>query len=133
MSQENVEVIREAWKAYGEQGVDGLLGFFAEDCVCEDYPEMPDRASYKGREGVRRRDDHFREMWGDLVIEPVELIDAAEDVVITVVSIRGHGEGSGAPVDAPTAFVSELCDGKCIRDRAFRSRSQALEAAGLSE
>lgn len=49
------------------------------------------------------------------------------------VSIRGQGGGSGAPVDAPNAFVSEFRDGKVVRDRAFRTESEALEAAGLGE
>jgi signal transduction histidine kinase len=56
---------------------------------------MPERAVYKGREGVRRRDEHFREVFGDLVINPVEFIDAGDDIVVTVVSIRGQGGGSG--------------------------------------
>ena len=52
MSGENVEVVRQGWTAYDERGVDSLLDLFAEDCVCEDFPEMPDRAVYKGRRGT---------------------------------------------------------------------------------
>lgn len=91
---------------------------------------MPDRATYEGREGVRERDEHFAEIWGDLIIDPVEFIDAGEGVVVMVTSIRGRGKGSGAPVDSPTAFVDEL-RGKIVRNRAFTSRSQALKAAGI--
>ena len=78
------------------------------------------------------RDRHFAEIWGDYVIEPVEFIDGG-DVVVVTVAIRGHGRGSGAPIDAPTAFAYEFRDGKVVRDRAFTSKSQALEAVGLSE
>jgi ketosteroid isomerase-like protein len=53
-------------------------------------------------------------------------------VVVVTVAIRGHGKGSGAPIDAPAAFVSEFRDGKIVRDRAFTSKAQAVEAAGLS-
>jgi ketosteroid isomerase-like protein len=135
MSQENVEIVRRAWEVYVDHGWmhDAVLDeYFTEDCVVEDYPEMPDRASYVGREGVRERDRHFAEIWGDFVIEPVEFIDGGSDVVVVTVAIRGHGIGSGAPIDAPTAFVTELRDGKVVRDRAFTSKSQALEAVGLS-
>jgi ketosteroid isomerase-like protein len=55
MSQENVEIVRLAWDAFGKHGVDAVLCFYAEDCVCEQVPEMPDRVSLKGREGVRQR------------------------------------------------------------------------------
>lgn len=112
-------------------GVDGVLDYFAEDCVCEDFPDMPDRATYEGKAGLRERDEHFAEIWGDLVIEPVEFIDAGEDIVVTVLSIRARGKGSGAPVDAPSAFVDELRGGKIVRNRAFTSKSQALQAAGI--
>ena len=131
-TRDNVEIARRAWKEYTDRGVDGVLGYFAKDCVIEDYPEMPDRADYVGWDGVRERDRHFAEIWGDFVIEPVEFIESGGDVVVVMVSIRGHGKGSGAPIDAPTAFVHELRDGKIVRDRAFTSKAQALEVAGLS-
>jgi hypothetical protein len=51
MSQENVEIVRRAWDAFGQHGVDAVLGFYAEDCVCETVPEQPDHISHKGREG----------------------------------------------------------------------------------
>ncbi len=129
---DNVEIARRAWRQYTDHGVDGVLDYFAKDCVIEDYPEMPDRADYVGWDGVRERDRHFAEIWGDFVIEPVEFIESGGDVVVVMVSIRGHGKGSGAPIDAPTAFVHELRDGKIVRDRAFTSKAQALAAAGLS-
>ncbi len=36
-------------------------------------------------------------------------------------------------LDFRPAFVYEVRDGKIVRDRPFMSKSQALEAAGLSE
>ena len=66
-------------------------------------------------------------------MEPREFIDAGEGVVIAVVDMTGRGKGSGAPLDAQAFFVCELDAGLIVRDRAFTSRSQALEAAGLSE
>ena len=106
--------------------------WFADDCVFEDFPEMADRASYVGR--VRRdRSKHFTEIWRDFVMQPSEFIDAGDAIVIAVVDMTGRAMGSGAPLDAPAIFVYELEAGLIVRDRAFTSRSQALEAAGLSE
>lgn len=134
MSEQNVEVVRQGWKAFLEGGIDAALDFFAEDCVYEDWPDSPDRRSYEGREGLRQRTANFAGIWGnDLVYEPVEFIDAGEDGVVTVTSVRGHGRASGVPIDAQIAFVHEVRDGKIVRDRAFTARSQALKAAGLSE
>lgn len=133
MSQENVEVVRKMWKAYGERGVDGVLTYFAEDCVCEDFTDMPDRATYEGKQGLRERDRHFAEIWEDLTIEPEEFIDAGEGVVVTLISICGRGRGSGVSVDARSAFIDEFRGGKIVRNRAFSSTTEALETAGLSD
>ena len=133
MSQENVEIVRRMWKDYDERGIDGVLDYFVEDCVCEDFTDMPDRATYEGKQGIRERDKHFAEIWGDLTIEPVEFIDAGEDVVVTLISIRGRGRGSGAPIDVRSAFIDEFRGGKIVRNRAFSSTTEALEAAGLEE
>jgi hypothetical protein len=35
-------------------------------------------------------------------------------------------------VGSPAAFVHEVRDGRIVRDRAYMSRSQALEAAGAA-
>ncbi len=131
MSQANVDVARRVWKAYnGEGGVEAALEYFAKDCVCEDFPELPDRAVYAGWEGLLERNRQFVETWGDFVMEPVEFIDMGDDVVIAVIAMTGRGEESGVPLDAPAVFVYEFRDGAIVRDRAFTSRSQALEAAG---
>ena len=48
MSEGNVELLRETWRNFGERGIDGVLDYFAEDCVSEDTPQTPDRAIYEG-------------------------------------------------------------------------------------
>jgi ketosteroid isomerase-like protein len=133
MSEENVELVREVWKVFNDQGFEATLDGLAEDYVCEDVPDLPDHATYKGKEGARERYRHFREMWADWTWEPEEFIDAGGEVVVAMVVMRAQGKGSGAPIELQGAFVYEIRDGKIVRDRAFTSRSDALEAAGLSE
>lgn len=133
MSRANLEIVREAWKTYGESGFDRALEYFAEDCVSEDFPEMPDRATYYGIQGLRDRTWHFAEIWGDFTMEPVEFIDAGDEVVVAVIALSGSGKGSGVPLDARVVFVYELRDGKVVRDRAFTSGSEVRRAAGLSK
>jgi ketosteroid isomerase-like protein len=133
MSQENVEVVREVWRTYNDRGIDAALDYIAEDCVSEDFPELPDRATYQGREGFRKRYWNFVETWGDFAMEPVEFIDAGGNVVVADIAMTGRGRGSDAPMDAAAVFVYEVRNGRIARDRPFTSRSQALEAAGLRE
>ena len=133
MSQENVEVVQGAWRAYNDEGIEAVTEYFAHDCVCEDVFGLPDGATYRGREGVRERDRHFEETWGDLGWEPLEFIDAGPEVVVAVIAMRAHGRDSGAPVELQVGFVYEVRDGRIVRDRAFTSRNQAVEAAGLAD
>ena len=133
MSQENVEIVREGWRIFAEQGLDAALEVYAEDCVAEEFPEMPDRTTYQGRQGIRDRTRNFERIWGDFSMEPFEFIDAGENVVIAMVSITGRGKQSGAAVAAPAAFVYEFENGKVCRDRAFSSKGEALKAVGLEE
>jgi ketosteroid isomerase-like protein len=134
MSQENLEFARKVMNAYAEQGVDGVVVFYSEDCVIEDFPEMPDRAAvYNGPQGFRERDRNFCEIWTDLVFEPVEYIDAGDDGVVVMTAMSGAGAGSGAPLNGLAVFAWEIRNGKIVRDRAFPSRSEALKAAGLEE
>jgi ketosteroid isomerase-like protein len=133
MSEENVEVVREAWAAFIERGIAGAEEYYAEECEVEAIPDAPDRETRVGREGLRERYRTFSEAWGDLVMEPTELIDAGDETVVAVVAMHGQGEGSGAVIDGLIVFVYELRDGMVIRDRPFTSKREALEAAGLSE
>ena len=133
MSQENVEVVKSAWGVMAADGVEAVLVYLTEDCDLEDFPELPDHANYVGFDGAREIDRHFREMWGELIQEPVEFIDAGENRVVAVIAMRGSGKGSGAPLDAQAVWVHELRGAKISRMRAFTTKAQALAAAGLAE
>ena len=133
MSEENVEIVRRAWKVWSEGGVDAAQHYFAEDCAVEGIPEAPGFGILHGPEGLRERERIFFDAWVDVALEPVEFIDAGGNAVVVVSAMSGRGRGSGTPLDAPVFFVYEIRDGRIVRDQTFTSRSQALEAAGLSE
>jgi ketosteroid isomerase-like protein len=101
--------------------------------VFEEFPEMPESAVYVGRDRLSEAVEHFTEMWSDLVWEPLEFIDAGENLVIAVVRYRGRGRASGAPLDALATWLYEMRDGRVSRARAFTTKQQALEAAGLRD
>ena len=54
MPRENVEIARQAWTAFTEGGVQATLPYYAEECICEDMPELPDGAVYQGRRGCSK-------------------------------------------------------------------------------
>ena len=86
----------------------------------------------RGHEGVRRSVGRWMGAWVDHRFELRELIDSG-DQVLAVGWQQGRGRGSGVEVSEEIFSVWTLRAGKIVRQRMFRDRAQALEAAGLSE
>ena len=91
-----------------------------------------DLGSYHGHEGLRKLFGGFHEVWGKIEYDYEELIDAGEHVV-AVVRRHARGRASGVGVQAPLALLWTVREDKVIRVVWFRTREEALEAAGLSE
>ena len=72
-------------------------------------------------------------MWESFHGELEELIDAG-DKVVSAVMMRGKGKGSGVDVEMRVFQVWTVRDSQVVRlVGGYRDRSEALEAAGLSE
>lgn len=93
MSEENLEVVRRAIEAYGREGLDGVLGYYDPEIEWTSTGDYIERATYRGHDGLRRYLGTMEEEFKDLRIEPVELIDAGEQVIS---SVRFTGRGKPA-------------------------------------
>jgi ketosteroid isomerase-like protein len=68
----------------------------------------------------------------ELEVTTEEFIDAGDRVLVTA-HHRGRGRGSGIEVDRRFYLVYSLRNGKVARADEYADRTEALEAAGLSE
>jgi ketosteroid isomerase-like protein len=68
----------------------------------------------------------------DFRVEPRELLDFGDKLVLTI-QYGGHGSGSGVPVNIPLFQLFCFMRGLVVWQKDFKDRSEALEAAGLSE
>jgi ketosteroid isomerase-like protein len=132
MSQENVEIVRRAVEAYEHEGLNGSIRYYAPEIEWTTTDAAIERATYRGHDGVRRFFGNFDDEFDDLRFDVEELIDAGEQVVLSL-RIGGRGKASGAPVEMPGFYVCSLRDGMIYRIRTYPERAAALEAAGLSE
>jgi uncharacterized protein len=134
MSQENVEIVRDAFVAYNRGDLDTLVAYCADDI---DYRAaegaLDDRGPMHGKEAARAYFQDWLDTFDDLKAEPLELIDAADEQVVTVLRFGGRAKLSGVEADLTFAAVYTLRDGKFVRVREYWTRAEALEAAGLSE
>ena len=134
MSQENVEIVRDAAVAFNRGDLDAWFEYLADDI---DYRAaegaLDDRGPMHGKDAVRAYMQDWLDMFDDLRSEPVELIDAGEDRVIAVVRISGRAKLSGVETDLTYAALYTIRDGKVARGREYWTKEQALETAGLTE
>jgi ketosteroid isomerase-like protein len=134
MSEENVEIVRDAAAAFNRGDLDAWFEYCADDI---DYRAvegaLDDRGPMHGKDAVRAYEQDWLDMFDDFKVEPMELIDAGEDRVIAVTKISGRAKLSGVETDLTYAALYTIRDGKVARGREYWTKEQALEAAGLSE
>jgi ketosteroid isomerase-like protein len=131
VSQENVEVVRQAHDRFAKTG-EPMWESLDPDVEIFDH-DIPDASNpYKGAEGVAQWLSDFAQSWDHYELEVERLVDAG-DRVLSLFRIRAVGAGSGVPVERGDAMVWAFRAGKVVRLDYFNDQRQALEAAGLRE
>ena len=133
MSQENVEVVRSAYRAVNRGDFEAVAAVLHPEVEWHPYLGALEGKIYRGPDAIRTMWSTLGESFGGtLQVEVRELIDCGEQVVV-VVEARGTGSGSGAEVEQRWAQLVTMRDGLVGRVDPFPDRGAALEAAGLSE
>lgn len=131
MSNEDLERIRIGYEAFNRGDFDNALAGMDPEIEWHVLDLLPETETYRGPAAVREFWETWSESFEDFHVEPEEMIDAGDKVVV-VIRVRGRGRGSGAEVETPSfSQVWTLRDGRPIRVEMFQSRDAALEAAGL--
>ncbi len=134
MSEENVEIVREAVDAFTRG--DGKRTAQLID------PEVEFRGTVGGLEegrvahGLDQIINTFEaedlEAWEERRLEPEDFIDAGDSVVVLLHEYR-RGRGSGVELEIDTAVVFAVRAGRVVRIQGYMDRGEALEAVGLSK
>ena len=133
MSQENVEIVRQSLEAYAGGDIEEMLSYI--DPQGELHSAIIGGAEanvFQGHDGFRRWFAESMETFEELNTELTEYRDLG-DRIVAFGRIHARGRGSGLEIDSPTGWVFTVRRGKVVRAEGFLSRSEALEAAGLSE
>ena len=110
-----------------QTGIDPEIDYIAAGVLPADMA-----GHHHGHSGYRENWRRLDEAFDSLRLDPEELIDTG-DRIISLVRAKAHGAGSGAPVSMTYFQVITFRDGLAIRQEDVQDRSEALEAAGLSE
>src|SRR6476620_9833819 len=134
MSQENVEVVCRSLQAYNDLGLDGLAEFLDENINWRAAEGAPDDVGeINGIKAMRRYLGDFPEMFADVTVVPIEVLDFGDDRVLAVQRMKGRAKLSGVETEVRYAVVYTLRDGKIVRGREYFTKDEALKAVGLRE
>jgi ketosteroid isomerase-like protein len=133
MSQENVELARQAAEALSAGDLDGYFNYFDRDLVYYARTDEPDAGVYHSLEEFKSFFvASWLEMLEDFRADLSEVIDVGAQT-ISVAVIRGQGRTSGVEVAEPYVFLRTWRDGKTTEVREYRTKQEALQAVGLAE
>ena len=134
MSQENVEIVRNAFDAFARGDTEGLLQLADEEVVITQPVELPGATrQQRGHSGVMEAFAIWPEQWDDYRIESVRVLADPADQVVVSINQSGRGKQSGIAVEMDFTLLFTLREEKVTRWQLFVDEAQALEAAGLSE
>lgn len=132
MGDDAVSVVRRAFEAFADDGVDALLPFVHEDVVAtisSDFSPEPD--SYVGHDGMRRYFEGWYEVMDRLDIEVRDAEPVGADQVIGTVHVVARGRATGLESGLSAEALFHLSDGRIDRLSFHESREAALaEATG---
>jgi ketosteroid isomerase-like protein len=138
MSEENVEIVREAFKEWevawgsGTEDFGAMFGRFDDALVTRRLAPMPDPGTWHGLQGMFDVVAEWTDTFDEFAMRGEEFIDAGDHVVVRVAQ-EGRGEGSGAPVTGTFWFALGVRDRKVVTFDMYATREMALEAVGPSD
>jgi len=131
MSQENMEIVRQALSALDRRDVEAYLRVASPQIELVNPASSLEGPSI-GHEGIRA---FFRELeaFAETSAFQVEEVRAVESQVLAFFTLTTRGRVSGVESTAQLGAVYDIEDGKLRRARVFPDRAGALDAVGLRE
>jgi ketosteroid isomerase-like protein len=135
----NVEVMREFWRTWKEEGTEAILArydeFFTDDAEwCPPTRELTGMR-YGGRHGFEQYVHDLDQVLGDLRGDVEELTEISPAVVRSRVRMQAEGKVSGVTLDAPMIAIARYREGRmelawASYDPAAAERAEAAIVAG---
>ena len=132
MSQQNVEIVRDAISAFERAGVEAALEYFDPRLEWFGPPEWPDERLYEGYDGLRRVVALWNESFDEFRLALDRAIDAG-DHVIALLYQRVRIKGSNSEIEHRVGWDCEVLNGRIARVHPYFSWAEALKAVGLAE
>jgi ketosteroid isomerase-like protein len=142
MSQENVEIARRVYAntaaavaalAAGGDASDApeYWDLFDPNVVIVEIAELPDTATYRGLDQMRRWLQGWVDIFDEISVEPQDFVPVGDFVLVP--TRQRFRSKTGIDVEQDITQVLQLRDGRVIHATGYRDRANALKAVGLAE
>jgi ketosteroid isomerase-like protein len=125
---ENAEIAKRAYAAFGRGDMDAVLGSFAEDVQFHAAEGLPWGGLHDGRQDVAENVfGVLTQTYDPFTVTPERYIESG-DTVVVLGRYAGAGTESGKPFDAAFAHVWNLQDGRLKELNHYADTARMLEA-----
>jgi ketosteroid isomerase-like protein len=132
MSQENVEIVRAAFRAFEGRDSEVWVSCFHPSVELLLPRNVLEGGSYRGHAGMRRALADAFETWEEFRFD-IQDIREVDDRVVVLGRATAVGKGDAPAVEYQSGYLFKMREGKIAYFRPYQSHGEALEAVGLSE
>jgi uncharacterized protein len=120
----NVDTARSAYDAFGRGDLESLKEMLAEEGTWLTSDELPLGGETHGRDAILSNFTQIPKYWSSFSVEPEELIDAGDWVVVRGTQRAGNDSGS---FEAPFAHLIKFEEGKIVRGEFYGDSAKAAK------
>jgi ketosteroid isomerase-like protein len=125
----NVEIFQSVLEAFNNEGIEGVLPYFADDVEVYD-PDLPGDGTYRGKDALRRLLQVMLTGAERTEVRGYDLLPAGNRVV-ALTRTYSRAEGGNPEVEVRDAHTMTFREGKITYWRLYIDRTEALTDAGL--
>jgi ketosteroid isomerase-like protein len=133
MSEENVELVRRAFRLYETGDHQRFAETIADDCVISGPEEWPEPGPFEGKSAVMGQFERLASDWAEHHFSDLTVVADEGDWVVWEYRWHTRGAGSGIETTVEMASAHRVVAGRQVEAHFRWNPVEALEAAGLRE
>jgi ketosteroid isomerase-like protein len=119
------QIARKAFDAFSRGDAEALVRLCHPDFEWRPFRAQLEGTVYRGHAGIRRCIDDLQEDWSEIRIEPLELHESGDSLVV-IGQVHGRGRASGVELDAVAGFAVEFREDVPLRLTSYSDPEAAL-------